>query len=364
MSTLAVSSDRTDRSTAARTGDRAVGVWLLSVAGMIFAMAVIGAITRLTESGLSIMEWAPISGTLPPLTQAEWERLFALYKTIPEYQQINRGMSLAEFKEIFWWEWIHRLWGRLIGALFAGGFLILLLRGKIRRALTPHLIAMFALGGLQGLVGWYMVASGFAERTDVSQYRLAAHLGLALLIYAYVLWVAFTLLAPAPAVSSGARGLRLGLRAFAGLLAVTILAGALVAGINAGLTYNTFPKMAGQWVPSGYWIREPTWLNPFENPAAVQFNHRVLAILTVVAALGLWLWARARPLALTARRALGLLALAATAQLGLGIWTLLWVVPVWLGAAHQAGALTLLGLTVWALTRLNPAAETRTPTQG
>ena len=144
-----------------------MGLWLLSVAAMIFAMAVIGAITRLTESGLSIMEWAPISGTLPPMSESEWERLFALYKTIPEYQQINRGMSLAEFKEIFWWEWIHRLWGRLIGAVFAGGFLILLLRGKVRRQLTPHLVAMFALGGLQGLLGWYMVASGFAERTDV-----------------------------------------------------------------------------------------------------------------------------------------------------------------------------------------------------
>ena len=368
MSLLAASANRrTDRAetrAVAHAGDRAVGLWLLSVAAMIFAMAVIGAITRLTESGLSIMEWAPISGTLPPMSEAEWERLFALYKTIPEYQQINRGMSLAAFKEIFWWEWIHRLWGRLIGALFAGGFLVLLLRGRIRRGLTPHLIAMFALGGLQGFIGWYMVASGFAERTDVSQYRLAAHLGLALAIYAYVLWVAFTLLAPAPPASDGARSLRLGLRAFAGLLAVTILAGALVAGINAGLAYNTFPKMAGEWVPSGYWLREPTWANPFENPAAVQFNHRVLAILTVVAAIGLWVWARTRPLASTARRAFGLLALAAVGQLGLGIWTLLWVVPVWLGAAHQAGALTLLGLTVWALTRLSPDADRPTAERG
>ena len=364
MSTLAVSTDRAYAPAAAHAGDRAVGLWLLSVAAMIFAMAVIGAITRLTESGLSIMEWAPISGTLPPMSQAEWERLFALYKTIPEYQQVNRGMSLAAFKEIFWWEWIHRLWGRLIGALFAGGFLVLLLRGKIRRELTPHLIAMFALGGLQGFVGWYMVASGFAERTDVSQYRLAAHLGLALLIYAYVLWIAFMLLAPAPAKSDDARGLRTGLRAFAGLLAVTILAGALVAGINAGLAYNTFPKMAGEWVPSGYWIREPTWLNPFENPAAVQFNHRILAILTVASAFGLWAWARTRPLALTARRAFGLLALAAAGQLALGIWTLVWVVPLWLGAAHQAGALILLGLTVWALTRLSPETDTATAERG
>jgi cytochrome c oxidase assembly protein subunit 15 len=365
MSAPAVSAEPAHRSTAAHAGDRAVGIWLLAVAAMIFAMAVIGAITRLTESGLSIMEWAPISGTLPPLTQAEWERLFALYKTIPEYQQINRGMSLAEFKTIFWWEWVHRLWGRLIGAVFAGGFLMLLWRGRIRRGLAPHLLAMFALGALQGVVGWYMVASGFAERTDVSQYRLAMHLGLALVIYAYVLWVAFALLAPAPAAGPEVRGLRAGLRAFAGLLAVTILAGALVAGINAGLAYNTFPKMAGEWVPSGYWIREPTWANPFENPAAVQFNHRVLAMLTVAAALALWAWSRTRPLAATARRAFALLGGIAVAQLALGIWTLLWVVPVWLGAAHQAGALALLAATVWALTRLAPArAPVHTTSEG
>jgi cytochrome c oxidase assembly protein subunit 15 len=214
---------------------------------------------------------------------------------------------------------------------------------------------MFALGGLQGLIGWYMVASGFAERTDVSQYRLAMHLGLALAIYAYVLWIAVRLLAPVPQVSARAAGLRRGLWAFAGLLALTILAGALVAGINAGLTYNTWPLMDGRLVPDGYFVRAPWWINPFENPTAVQFNHRVLAQLAVVAALGLWLWARARPLAAGARRAFDLLALGALAQLGLGIWTLLWVVPVWLGAAHQAGALVVLSLTVWALTRLVPA---------
>jgi len=357
MTSLAADTARprtADPLAAPHPGDRAVGLWLLAVAAMIFAMAVIGAVTRLTESGLSIMEWAPVSGVLPPLSQAEWERLFALYKTIPEYQQLNAGMSLAEFKEIFWWEWLHRLWGRLIGAVFLGGFLLLLWRRRIRRDLTGHLAAMFALGGLQGLLGWYMVASGFADRVDVSQYRLAAHLGLALAIYAYVLWIALRLLAPAPALSADAHGLRRGLWGFAGLVALTILAGALVAGLNAGLSYNTYPLMDGRLVPDSYLIRQPWWINVFETPAAVQFNHRMLAQLAVAAALGLWLWSRRAALAATARRAFDLLALAALGQLALGVWTLLWVVPVWLGALHQAGAILVLSLTVWALTRLAP----------
>ena len=320
-------------------------------------MAVIGAITRLTESGLSIMEWAPIRGILPPLSQAEWERLFALYKTIPEYQRVNAGMSLAEFKSIFWWEWIHRFWGRLIGFVFAAGFIWFLVRGHLHRGLWPHLAILFALGGLQGLIGWFMVASGFGDRTDVSQYRLALHLGMALAIYAYALWVAIGLLAPAhlPGAARGARGLRCGLIAFTGLVAVTILAGALVAGTNAGLAYNSFPLMEGRFVPANYGMQSPLWLNAFENPAAVQFNHRLLAEVTVAVALGLWLWSRRVALTWQARRAFDYLALGALAQLGLGIWTLLLVVPVWLGALHQAGAVVVLTLTVWALTRLKDA---------
>jgi cytochrome c oxidase assembly protein subunit 15 len=214
-----------------RSDDRAVGLWLLGVCAMIFAMAVIGAITRLTDSGLSIMEWAPLAGVLPPMSASEWERIFALYKTTAEYQRVNAGMSLAEFREIFWWEWIHRFWGRLIGVVFLAGFLWFLLRGQLRRGLARHLAALFALGGLQGAVGWFMVASGFADRVDVSQYRLMLHLGLALAIYAYALWIAIGLLAPAPAASGEARALRLGLWAFAGLVGLTALAGALVGGL-------------------------------------------------------------------------------------------------------------------------------------
>ncbi len=333
-------------------GDRAVGLWLLGVCAMIFAMAVIGAITRLTESGLSIMEWAPISGALPPLSAREWGRLFALYQQTEEYRRINAGMSLAEFREIFWWEWVHRLWGRLIGVVFLAGFLWFLLRGRLRRGLWPHLAALFALGGVQGFVGWYMVESGFAARTDVSQYRLMLHLGLALAIHAYALWLAIGLVAPAPPASADGARLRRGLFGLAGLVAATILAGALVAGLNAGLTYNTFPLMDGRFVPDGYALHSPWAINWFENIPAVQFNHRLLAEATAVAALGIWLWSRRLRLSAPARRAADLLALATLAQFALGVATLLAAVPVWLGALHQAGAITVLSLTIWALSRV------------
>jgi cytochrome c oxidase assembly protein subunit 15 len=307
------------------------------------------------------MEWAPVSGMLPPMSEAEWQRLFALYKTTPEYQKVNFGMSLSDFRGIFWWEWVHRFWGRLIGVAFLAGFLWFLLGGRLRRSLIPHLAALFALGGLQGAVGWFMVASGFADRVDVSQYRLMLHLGLALAIYAYAFWVAIGLLAPTPAGGADARALRRSLWAFAGLVAATILAGALVAGLNAGLAYNTFPLMEGRFVPAGYGIRSPWIANLFENPTAVQFNHRLLAELTVLAALGLWLWSRRVAIAPAARRAFDLLALGALGQLGLGIATLLLIVPVWLGALHQAGAVVVLSLTVWALTRLGVSRDKAKP---
>jgi cytochrome c oxidase assembly protein subunit 15 len=337
--------------------DRAVGLWLYAVAAMVFAMAVIGAITRLTESGLSIMEWAPVSGALPPLSQAEWERLFTLYKTIPEYQQINRGMSLAEFKEIFWWEWIHRLWGRLIGVVFLVPFVWFLLRGRIRRGLAPHLAGLFLLGGLQGAMGWWMVASGFAERTDVSQYRLAAHLSIAFVIYGYLLVLAWRLRDPQPETSEdpAAGALRGGVMALAALAGVTVISGAFVAGINAGLIYNTFPLMGGRLVPTDYAALDPAWFNIFENVAAVQFNHRLLAVTTVAITLALWLWGLRMDLAPAARGALTLMALMALAQMGLGIATLLAAVPVWLGALHQAGALLLVLLVLRARHLLRPA---------
>ncbi len=327
---------------------------------MIFAMAVIGAITRLTESGLSIMEWAPVTGALPPLGEAEWRRLFALYQEIPEYQVLHREMTLEEFKAIFWWEYVHRLWGRLIGVVFAGPFLWFWLRGRLSRRLVPHLVAMLVLGGLQGGLGWFMVASGFAGRTDVSQYRLVAHLAFALAIYGYVFWIALTLLypTPKPADDLGARGLRGApilrgaLATITVLIAVTVVSGGFVAGLDAGFVYNSFPLMDGRLVPSDYGALEPWIANPFDNPAAAQFNHRALAILTLLSVVGLWLWSRRLALPERSRSAINLVLAAAMVQVGLGIAALLLVVPVWLGALHQAGAIALLTAALWALFHL------------
>jgi heme a synthase len=337
--------------------DRPIAYWLLACCAMIFAMVVIGGITRLTESGLSIAEWRPLAGILPPLSEADWHRVFDLYRQIPEYELINRGMSLAEFKEIFWWEYIHRLWGRLIGFVFALPFLYFLIRGRIRRRLLPHLLVMFALGGLQGLLGWYMVQSGLSVRTDVSQYRLTAHLGAALAIHAYIFWIALTLLRPvAPAQTApGAAGLRRHLKAVTGLAVLTLLFGGLVAGLNAGLIYNTFPLMDGQLVPDGLLFLEPAWINLFENPETVQFVHRVLAITLVAATLWLWIRARSVPLAGKAHLALHLLAGMALVQASLGVATLLLVVPIPLAAAHQGGAVVLLTLILWALHEMRGA---------
>ena len=338
----------------------AVARWLLVCAGMVFAMAVIGAITRLSESGLSIMEWAPLAGILPPLSAAEWQRLFELYQQIPEYREENLGMTLSEFKTIFWWEYVHRLWGRLIGIVFLLPFLWFLITKRLSRRMTGHLIAVFLLGGLQGGLGWFMVASGFAERTDVSQYRLVLHLGVAIVIYAYLILLALGLRQAEPPASPDRRAgqLRHGLGVLLLLILMTMLSGGFVAGLNAGMTYNTFPLMDGRLVPEGYGMLSPWPKNLFENIAAVQFNHRVLAVASVVAALGLWAWGRRLDLAPNAGRLLAGLGGFALIQLSLGIWTLLAVVPLWLGAAHQAGALVLfsLGLATWFHLRPAPAS--------
>ena len=341
----------------ATADDRAIAVWLLVCCAMIFAMAVIGAITRLTESGLSIMEWAPVTGALPPLSAAEWERVFAIYRQIPEYTELNRDMTLTEFKTIFWWEYVHRLWGRAIGAVFLAPFLWFLLRGRIRRALAPHLVVMFLLGGLQGALGWYMVASGFAGRTDVSQYRLVAHLGAAVAIYLYMLWVALGLLLPKIEASPDprARALRRLLILLVAVALTTLASGGFVAGTNAGLVYNTFPLMDGAWVPAGYGQIEPWALNLFENPIAVQFNHRLLAVATLGLAGLLWLWSRRLELRARARQACDLVLAMAALQFGLGVATLLLAVPVGLAALHQAGALGLVTFALWAVFVLRPA---------
>lgn len=337
-----------------RAGDAAVAAWLLVVAGMIVVMVALGGATRLTGSGLSIMEWRPLTGWLPPLSESEWRRLFDLYRTIPQYLEVNRGMDLAAFRDIFWLEYLHRLWGKLIGVVFAGGAVALAVTGRLRRALWPRVALLFCLGGLQGLLGWFMVASGFfPHRTAVSPYRLTMHLGLAFVIFAAVLWTALGLLrVPRPATAPP-RLLRRAVQA-TGLLAVlTMLAGGFVAGTRAGFTYNTFPLMDGRLVPSGYGDLSPWFLNLFENLAAVQFNHRLLATLALAgaAAVAMLGWRAGRPW----RGPALVFAGTVLVQYLLGIATLLMVVPVSLGTLHQTMAVLVLGAFVIALHRLRPA---------
>ncbi len=320
---------------------RAVAAWLFCVAGMILVMVVLGGATRLTGSGLSIMEWAPLRGALPPLSEAEWRRLYGLYRQIPQYALVNQGFGLDGFKHIFWLEWTHRLWGRLMGVVFLAPLVWFTWRGAISRRLVPRLAVLFVLGGLQGAVGWFMVASGFLpDSTAVSPYRLVVHLVLALALYAAVLWTALGVLRPQPGPGATTTLRRLALAACC-LVGLTIVAGGFTAGLHAGLTYNTFPLMDGRLVPSGWARLSPVWRNPFENIASVQFDHRLLATLTaltVLATVAVGLRGRPGP----ARVAVAWLGLAVLAQYALGVTTLLWVVPVPLAVAHQTMAVLLL----------------------
>jgi len=317
---------------------RGVAVWLLACCVLVFAMVVVGGITRLTHSGLSIVEWQPIVGAVPPLDESAWREAFRKYQQTPEFRHVNPAMDLAGFKSIFWWEYVHRLLGRLIGAAFLLPLLWFAVRGRIDRPLMWKLAAIFALGGVQGALGWYMVQSGLVDDPRVSQYRLAAHLGLAFLIYAAMLWTALDLLF-ARAVDPGPKGLRRFAFALAALVFAQALSGGLVAGIRAGLAYNTFPLMNGRVLPPGMFVIDPWYLNFFNNIATVQFDHRLIAWL--LAFLVPWFWVRVRRTAVSRRAkiAADLLLGALALQIALGISTLLLAVPVPLAAAHQAGAL-------------------------
>ena len=338
--------------------DRRIAIWLFVCGAMIFAMVVIGGVTRLTQSGLSMVEWKPLLGIMPPFGDGEWRRLFGEYQRYPEYWVLNTGMTLDDFKTIFWFEYTHRLWGRLIGLVFLVPFLTFLARGRIGKRLGLHLGIIFALGALQGGLGWYMVKSGLIEDPTVSQYRLAAHLAAAFAIYAYILWIALGLLKGRGdrARGAGVPGLNPGLKRLAifviALVSLTVMSGALVAGIDAGLSYNTFPLMGGQWVPDEIFLLDPPIANFFENVATVQFDHRVLGILTLAAVILLWLTSRGADLTPRARLALDLTLAMAVLQPGLGIATLLLAVPVALAAAHQAGALALFTLVLVAVHEL------------
>jgi cytochrome c oxidase assembly protein subunit 15 len=334
--------------------NRAVRRWLYLVALLIVLMVTVGGATRLTDSGLSITEWKPIHGVIPPLNAAEWLEEFDRYRQIPEYQQINRGMSLAEFKGIFWWEWAHRFLGRLIGVFMLVPMIVFFALGRIDRRLAPKVIAIFVLGGLQGAIGWWMVVSGLSVRTDVSQYRLAVHLTLACAIFAYVLWVARGL-SPGHAGDARPRFRRTGALIVA-LVILQIFLGGLVAGLDAGMTYNTWPLMDGALIPSGLFSESPAWTNFFENILTVQFNHRLVAYLLLAVTIGHAIQARGTAFAASAAT----LALLVVAQAVLGIATLLLVVPLHMALTHQLGAVAVLGFAVLHLRAMTlpPAAAT------
>jgi cytochrome c oxidase assembly protein subunit 15 len=320
---------------------RLIAIWLYSVAGMILVMVALGGATRVTGSGLSIMEWDPIMGAVPPLTSAEWHRLYALYQQIPQYSELNNGFGLTGFKQIFWLEWAHRLWGRLIGAAFLVPLIWFWATGRLEHRLAARLVGFFILGGLQGAVGWFMVASGyFPNATAVEPVRLVAHLGLALLLYAALLWTALTLWPPGPRANA-ANPILKGLTWISlALVALTIMAGGLVAGLHAGLAYNTFPWMDGGLVPEGYAELEPFSRNLIANIAAVQFDHRLLATLTLLAASGVAIaaWPHRDRLGWRA----GFVGCAVLAQYAMGVTALLLVVPPDLAVSHQIGATILL----------------------
>lgn len=326
-----------------------VALWLFAVAALVFAMVVVGGVTRLTDSGLSITEWKPLSGAIPPLSQADWAREFANYQRIPEYQQVNRGMSLEEFKGIFWWEWAHRQLGRIIGLAFAVPFLVLLVLRRIPGRLVWRCLGLLALGGLQAAIGWWMVSSGLAERVDVAPERLMVHLGLALLIFVLLVWTGLEALS-GPERSRPPAGWARASAALLGLVFVQSLLGALVAGSDAGRIYNDWPRMNGQWLPPVDWSAGP--LAFLHDQALVQFNHRIGAYVLLAAVTVYVVRAfRARMPEAVKAGALGLAALV-WGQATLGVLTLIHGVPLWLGALHQAGAVLVLAAATFGLWRI------------
>lgn len=319
-----------------------VAVWLWAMAALVFCMVIVGGATRLTNSGLSITEWKPLLGAIPPLNNADWQEAFTNYQTIPQYKILNQGMSLADFKFIYWWEWSHRFLGRFIGFAFAVPLLYFIATGRVPKSLRPRLAMLFILGGAQGALGWYMVASGLENRTDVSQYRLAAHLTFAVVLFAAIVWTALEV---SSVKGKPAKGRVLAI-ALIPLLFLQIAAGGFVAGLDAGHASDTWPLMDGSLIPSGLGVIQPAWKNLFENALAVHFNHRLLAyvIILVVATQ-----------AFISRTASALIVLAvAFAQAALGVITVVTHVPLHTALTHQGGALILLSAALWHLKRISP----------
>ncbi|MFT9063414.1 MAG: COX15/CtaA family protein [Acetobacter persici] len=333
---------------------RLISNWLFLLCFMLLGMIAIGGVTRLTGSGLSIMDWQPVSGFIPPLSHAEWERLFALYQTIPQYHLQHEGFGLEGFQRIFWAEWIHRFWGRLMGLVLLLPLIWFTIRGMITRALALRLFVFFILGAMQGAIGWFMVASGFRpDSTAVEPVRLVLHLSAALALYLAILWTALSIRWPTPQTVAASPGGTLTKRLVwlaLGLICITIVAGGFTAGTHAGFVYNTFPLMDGHLIPAEYARLSPFWMNLVDNKAAIQFDHRLLATLTALS-IGAVLLAglRTTTLGSKAHNAIMLLGWAVLIQYALGVTTLLLVVPVWAGAVHQTFAAVLLGVMLYTL---------------
>ncbi len=338
-----------------RAADTRVGIWLFLVSFLVLCMVIVGGATRLTDSGLSITEWAPIRGAIPPLTGADWAAEFERYRAIPEYLKQNKGMSLSDFQFIYWWEWSHRFLGRFVGVAFAVPLVIFLATKQIRKGLAPWLGAMFLLGGLQGAIGWWMVSSGLSgDRLDVAAYRLATHLFMAFMLMALTAWTAMDLVAP-KRVGSGDKPLLPLIGVFVVFLATQIIMGAFVAGTDAGMVNNDWPTFAGGWFPKDYAVLQPFAQNLVENRSTIQFNHRIGAYVIAIATVALWLksrassdaqvrfWGHVVALIVVAQVVLGIATL-----IGYGIWTPPQIPGVVLGIGHQAlGAILFTASLLW-----------------
>ncbi|MGK7393594.1 MAG: COX15/CtaA family protein [Candidatus Cyclobacteriaceae bacterium M3_2C_046] len=338
--------------------------WLLYGCILIFVMVIIGGITRLTHSGLSMVEWDLIMGAIPPLNELEWQTAFDQYKQFPEYQKLHYHFNLADFKSIFWWEYIHRLIGRFIGIVFIIPFLYFWLTGKISKRLMPKLLLIFALGAFQGFLGWYMVKSGLVDRPYVSHYRLAIHLMAAFITFGFTFWVALDEIYKFRPVTNLVRVQPLKKLSlwFLVVLAIQIIYGAFVAGLKAGFVYNTFPKMGDRWIAEGVTAMQPFYLNFLEGLAGVQFVHRYLAYILVILAAVIWYKARQVKLSSGQSSGVTMMMVMVALQVLMGIYTLVWAVPVWLGVLHQAGAFILLGMNIYLLHRLS-TPEVQVPAQ-
>ncbi|XP_034537148.1 cytochrome c oxidase assembly protein COX15 homolog [Notolabrus celidotus] len=340
--------------------NRILGRWLLGCSGLVVGAVVLGGVTRLTESGLSMVDWHLVREMKPPQTQAEWEAEFAKYQQFPEFKIMNHDMTLPEFKFIFFMEWGHRMWGRLVGLAYVLPTVYFWKKGYFNRSMKGKVLGLCGFVFFQGLLGWYMVKSGLEEKPEsydiprVSQYRLSAHLGSALLLYCASLWTGLTLLLPVHKMAETKSILQL--RRFAkgtgGLVFLTALSGAFVAGLDAGLVYNSFPKMGERWIPDDLLAFSPALKNVFENPTTVQFDHRILAVSSLTAITGLYMFSRRMMLPKRAKIAISLLTAMAYGQVALGISTLLLYVPTPLAATHQSGSVALLSLAIWVLAEL------------